>query len=159
MLNNGLEFFAAKYPTKDEKKANRGPRVKVSVQQGLLINAFSTSRSTFAEMGISRGNIMHSLDTGSICTSCGELTQGFNVHGQRLSCLHFICSARPGSHPACCQIEWGGVLGMIPPLHPEVQQFLLFWTEFGFIFSLPPFYYCQGHPACFRPVLQGMLFL
>lgn len=29
VLNNGLEFFAAKYPTKDEKEANRGPRVKV----------------------------------------------------------------------------------------------------------------------------------
>lgn len=25
VLNNGLEFFAAKYPTEDEKEANTGP--------------------------------------------------------------------------------------------------------------------------------------
>lgn len=41
---------------------------------------------------------------------------------------------------------------------PKFCSFFWFYTEFGFLFGLPPFYCCQGHPVCFHPLFRGCYF-
>lgn len=158
--SNRLEFFAAKYPKKDGKE---GPWVKVGVQQGLLIIAFSLSRSTFAEMGISRGNIRHSLNSGSICTSCGSSLKDLMC----MDIVHIMCiSLLPSSSVPAAQdvtllvIRLNGVGFGLWFSHstPRSWSFFWFYTEFGFMFILSPFSYCQGAPVYFHPCFRGCYF-
>lgn len=82
---------------------------------------------------------MHSLDTGSICTSCGELTQGFNVHGQRLFLSSL--SVPPAQDVTLLVIRLHGVGFGVQFSHsiPRSCSFFCFYTQFGFLFSLSHF--------------------